>query len=271
MKKELKKYTEANRKAWNQAMPRHWEAMNEKWDQMFSDPAFVFQKGEELKELNKIGIKGKRIAHLSCNNGVELMSLKRMGADKCIGFDISDEAIKDAQIRAEKFHINCEFVRTDVLDITENYYACFDLVYITVGALVWIPDIKEYFNKAARLLVKGGILFIYEHHPFAQIFPYDFENDEPLKAINNYFTDEIYIGKNGIDYYGGTTYDSSPTYEFFHTVSELLNAIIDNGFYLTLFNEFDKDIALCYKLLENSGLKLPLSYILIAKKIAEKF
>ncbi|MCK4654166.1 MAG: class I SAM-dependent methyltransferase [Candidatus Cloacimonetes bacterium] len=269
MKEETKKYTEANRKAWNEAMPKHRKVMNEKWDKMLSDSEFIFQKDEELEELNEIEIKKKRIAHLSCNNGFELMSLKRMGAGRCVGFDISDKAIKDAKTRAEKFNIDCEFIRTDVFDISEKYFNSFDLVYITVGTLVWIPDLKGYFQKAAQLLVENGILFVYEHHPFANVLPYDNEIEDHLRVIHNYFNDEIYVGKGGIDYYENTTYDSSPAYEFSYTISDLINAIIENGFYLTLFNEYEKDIALVYEYLEKSDLELPLSYILTAKKIVE--
>ncbi len=129
---KTKKYTEANRKAWNQVMPYHKKVMDEKWDALFTNPDFIFQKDQELDELNMIGIKGKRITHLSCNNGIELMSLKRMGASHCVGFDISDNAIKEAKGRARKFNINCEFERTDVLEISEKFYGKFDLVYITV-------------------------------------------------------------------------------------------------------------------------------------------
>ena len=264
---EIKKFTQANRKAWNQAMPYHRKEMNKKWDKMFSDKNFIFQKDEELVELQKIGIKGKNIAHLSCNNGVELMSLKRMGAAKCVGFDISDEAVKDAKFRAEKFKIDCEFVRTDVFDISEKYYGKFDLVYITVGALAWIPDLKGYFQKAAQLLVKNGILFIYEHHPFANVLPYDNEFDGELKMMHHYFNDEIYIGKDGIDYYGLTTYESEPCYEFFYTISKLINSICQNGFCIRTFNEYERDIAIVYEYLEKSDLRLPLSYILIATKL----
>ncbi|MCD4818683.1 MAG: class I SAM-dependent methyltransferase [Candidatus Cloacimonetes bacterium] len=265
MNKKIKKYTEANRKAWNEAMPKHRDVMTEKWDKLYSDPNFIFQKDEEFENLNKIGIKGKRIAHLSCNNGLELMSLKRLGAKKCVGFDISDEAISDAKLRAEKFQIDCQFVQTDVLEIDEKYYGKFDMVYITVGALIWIPDLNLYFEKASKLLVNGGILFIYEHHPFASIFPFEDDKD-PLKAENSYFTDEIYIGNEGIDYYGNTTYESASAYEFSYTISKLLNILIRNGFCLTLFNEYDKDIALSFARLEKADIKLPLSYILIARK-----
>ena len=264
--KNIKQYTEANRKAWNQAMPKHRKAMNEKWDEMFTNPNFIFQKDEELEELNKIGIKGKRIAHLSCNNGIELMSLKRMGAAKCVGFDIYDEAISDAKARAKRFNIDCEFVRTDVFDIPEKFYNKFDLVYITVGALVWIPDLKRYFQKAAELLVNNGILFVCEIHPFTNVLPYDGEFDGDVKIIHNYFDDEIYTGNDGIDYYGFTKYESAPVYEFSYTISDLMNSIIANGFRLMAFNEYKKDIGIIYEYLQKNDLQLPLSYILAAKK-----
>jgi len=265
MEKELKKYTESNRKAWNEAMPKHRKAMSEKWDTMFSDKEFIFQKNEELEILEKIGIEGKSIAHLSCNNGIELMSLKRMGAKKCVGFDISDEAINDARKRAEKFNIDCDFIQTDVLEIEEEYFGKFDMVYVTVGALVWIPNLDLYFDKAAKLLVESGILFIYEHHPFANIFPYEDDKD-PLKAVNSYFSDEIYQGKEGIDYYGNTVYESTSAYEFSYTLSDLFNIIIRKGFCITLFNEYEKDIALSFEKQEKAEIELPLSYILTARK-----
>ncbi len=265
--KKINKYTEANRKAWNQVMPYHKKVMDEKWDIMFADPNFIFQKDQELDELNKIGIKGKRIAHLSCNNGIELMSLKRMRATRCVGFDISDNAIKEAKNRAKRFDIDCEFIRSDVLEIPEEFFGKFDMAYITVGALVWIPDRKKYFEKAANLLVEGGQLFIYEHHPFGNVLPYDDEFDGDLKIIHKYFDKEIWEEFGGIDYYGGESYKSSPSYEFPYTVSELLNVIADCGFCLQKFNEYENDIALGRSYMEKQEIKFPLSYILIAKKL----
>ena len=264
--KEIKNYTDANRLAWNQVMPYHKKAMDEKWDAMFAVPNFIFQKDQELDELNKIGIKGKRVAHFSCNNGIELMSLKRMGASCCVGFDISDNAIDEAIQRSERFSIDCKFVRTDVLEIKEEYYGKFDLVYVTVGALVWIPDRRKYFENAANLLVKGGQLFIYEHHPFGNMLPYDDEFDGELKIIHKYFDKEVWEEFGGIDYYGWEGYESSPSYEFPYTVSELLNMIADCGFCLQKFNEYENDIALGRSYMEKQEIKFPLSYILIAKK-----
>ena len=265
--KDHRKYTAANRKAWNQVMPYHKKVMDEKWDSMFANPDFIFQKDQELDELSKIGIKGKRIAHFSCNNGIELMSLKRMEASFCVGFDISDNAIEEAIKRASKFNIECKFFRSDVLEIPEEFYGKFDLIYITVGALVWIPDRKKYFEKAANLLVKDGQLFIYEHHPFGNILPYDDEFDGELKIIHKYFDKEVWEETGGLDYYGGESYESSPSYEFPYTISELLNLIADCGFCLQKFNEYDNDIALCRSYMEKQEMKFPLCYILIARKL----
>jgi len=264
--KTIRDYTEANRQAWNQVMPYHKQAMDEKWDEMFSNPDFIYQKTQELDELNKIGIQGKRIAHLSCNNGIELMSLKRLGASRCVGFDISDNAVDEAQKRAARFNIDCEFIRSDVLEIPEDYYNKFHLVYITVGALVWIPDRKKYFEKAASLLVDGGQLFIYEHHPFGNIFPHDDEFDEELKVIHKYFDKEVWEEFGGIDYYGGASYNSSPSYEFPYTFGELLTLIAECGFNLRKLHEYPDDIALCRDYMKNIEIKLPLSYILVGEK-----
>lgn len=261
-----KKYTESNRQAWNEATPYHKEAMDEKWDKMFSDPSFIFQKDPELAQLVKIGIKNKDIAHLSCNNGVELMSLKRLGAGYCLGFDISDLAIEEAQKRADKYSIDCQFIRSDVLEITADHFGKFDLVYITVGALAWIPDKRKYFETAYNLLRPQGKIFIYEHHPFGDVFPYDDEYKGVLEAKYKYFNKEIYSDNQGIDYYGGKTYESTRCYEFTYTISDLINILADLAFTIKRFNEYTHDISLCRTYLNQQEGKVPLSYILIAEK-----
>lgn len=259
-------YAEANRKAWNEAIPKHRTAMDTNWDELLSQDEFIFQKNEEWKELNRISFKNKDIAHLSCNNGIELLSLKKNGAGNCVGFDICDEAIIDAKKRACKFNIECDFVRTNVLQISKEYYCQFDLVYITVGALVWIPDLKAYFKKAAELLKTGGQLFIHEHHPFGDVFPYDGENEELDRIKYPYFSDKICKETEGIDYYGGTIYESSPSYEFSYTISDLINFLLQNGLRISVFKEYTRDIARGHQQLEKLDKKIPLSYILIAEK-----
>ncbi len=261
-----KEYRESNRKAWNQAMEWHKKAMNDAWDERFSDEHFIMQKDEELDALKGLDIKGKDIAHLSCNNGIELMSLKRMGAGRCVGFDIADNAIADGCDRAKRYGIPCDFVQSDVLEIASEYNGQFDLVYITVGALVWIPDLCGYFKKAYELLKPGGKIFIYEHHPIGEMFPYDDEEGDYNRVVRSYFNKELFSSNTGIDYYGGVSYDSATSYEFSYTISDLFNHLIKCGFRIERFNEYNRDIALGHKKLEEMKSGVPLSYILIAGK-----
>ena len=106
-KKSLKQYTQANRAAWNEAMPRHREANGSKWDDAFSRPGFVAMTGVELEMLGSTGVSNKKIAHVCCNNGVELMSLKNMGAARCVGFDICDAAIEEASATMLEKKFSC--------------------------------------------------------------------------------------------------------------------------------------------------------------------
>ena len=259
-------FTEANRRAWNCALPYHRKAKDEEWDRLFEDKNFIYQEDPELSTLLDLGVKDKAIVHLCCNNGIELMSLKRLGAGRCVGFDICDEAIKDACRRSKQFNIPVEFFRYSVYDIPQEFSANFDLVYITIGALTWLPDLKRFFAVVRRLLKKGGMVFIYEQHPFMQVLPWEVEGEQTQPVIvNNYFHEDFLVSQEGLDYYGNASYQGPDTYEFVHTMSDILNTIIENGMDITGFHEYEHDISNGLGWIKKSGLRLPLCYILTAK------
>ena len=259
------KYTQANRAAWNAALPYHRRAMNEIWDKHLSDPSFIWQKEPELNALLEIGIADKDIIHLCCNNGIELLSLKRLGAKRCVGIDISDEAIADAKVRATSFKLDCEFIQSDVYSVPESLYGCFDLVYISIGAFCWLPDLHELFRVVKNLLKPRAQLFIYEQHPFTQMLPFDVSGctNRPELVASYFHKDEI-CSTEGLDYYGNCEYESPVTYEFIHTLSDIFSAILANGMQISMFKEYEQDISNGFAWVQNTGLKLPLSYILCA-------
>jgi len=264
---KTKDYTEANRLAWNRAMPYHRKAMDDEWDQLMSDKNYIYQEEPERSILQGIGIKDKAIVHLCCNNGLELMSLKRLGAGRCAGFDISDEAVLDAKRRSRQFGIDCEFHRSSVYEIPSSFDNEFDLVYITIGALTWLPDLSAFFARVRSLLKTSGNLFIYEQHPFMQVLPYDVSQETEKPVIeNNYFYDDCLVYNDSLDYYGNVEYEAPDTYEFIHTLSDILDAVIDNRLRLTKFLEYEHDISNGFGWVKKTGLRLPLSYILTAVK-----
>lgn len=268
MHPSLKEYTEANREAWNEVMPRHQAAASEKWDTAFARPGFVCLTDVEMDALRRMGIEGKDVAHLCCNNGIELLSLKNMGAQVCVGFDISDAAIEEARQRAKRSGIDCQYVRTDVYEIGPEHEGCFDIVYISAGGLGWMPDLKLFFAKAASLLRKTGRVFIHEIHPFSEMLPFDdTEGDDVLRIVEPYFKPEPYVDYGDLDYVGGSKYSSTrPQYWFVHTISDILMGLIGNGFSIQHFSEHETDISAGHRRIEQARAGVPLSCILIARK-----
>jgi SAM-dependent methyltransferase len=264
----IKKFSEANREAWNEVIPRHQKAAGQKWDLVFRQPGFVHLDEVERDLLMRIGMKGKSVAQLCCNNGVELLTLKNLGAGECVGFDISDLAIREAAERAKICQMDCQYVRTDVYDIGPEYCDRFDMVYLSAGALGWMPDLKLFIEKAVALLRANGRLFIHEIHPLSEMLPTDYtEEDNVLRIIEPYFKAEPYVDYGGLDYVGGSQYASDkPQYWFVHTLSDILMALVENDIALEHFSEYPKDVSSSHRRVEESRAGVPLSYILIGRK-----
>ncbi|MDA0149790.1 class I SAM-dependent methyltransferase [Vibrio sp. LaRot3] len=264
--RSIQDFTQSNRKAWNQIMPAHQKANKAKLDDAFQDSSYSVIKSPELEEWNKLGFKGKDIAHLCCNNGIELMSLKNMGAGRCVGFDISDLAIEEAQARAILTNNGCEYVCSDVYEIPSDYNSCFDVVYITSGALGWISDIDVFFAKVKSILRPSGTIFIYEIHPFTEMLPTDGNTEvNPLQIIEPYFKNEPYEDTTGLDYLGKSDMETTTQYWFVWTISELMMAMIEQGYNVSRFIEYSHDISETHNRNQEAGIEIPMSFILIAK------
>jgi ubiquinone/menaquinone biosynthesis C-methylase UbiE len=268
MKEDIKFYTSQNKEAWNEAVPKHQAVSKEKLDQLFSKSGYIDITDDIfLHELKRINVAGKDIIHLCCNNGWELLSLKNMGAKHCVGVDISDLAIIEAQDRAKKCNIDCEFICSDVYEISEKLNDSFDIVVLTAGCVGWIPDIKKFFKIAFRLLRKNGVIIIREIHPFSEMLPFDNNDIENrLQIIEPYFRDEPIIENSSLDYIGRTDYTAKTQYWFVHTISSLIMALIANDFVIEHFSEHDNDISAGHKKQEKLDAKIPLSYIIIGRK-----
>jgi ubiquinone/menaquinone biosynthesis C-methylase UbiE len=268
MESNFKKFTEANRAAWNEVTPKHQIAAKEKWDRAFMQPGYVVLDVEEVGLLKQLGIEGKAVGHLCCNNGIELLSIKNLGAGECVGFDIADSVIQEARERAAMSQIDCQFVRSDVYEIGPEYDNRFDVVYISSGGMGWLPDLKRFFAKVASLLKGKGWVFIHEIHPVSEMLPFDnAEEENVLQIIEPYFKADPYIEYGGLDYVGGERYDSDkPQYWFVHKISDILMGLIENQIQIEHFAESEKDISAGHQRVEQAQAGVPLSYILIGKR-----
>ena len=261
--------TESNREAWNLALTYHQKARNNSLQIGFANPKFTTLNRDcdevLIDKLKKMNLVGKTISQMPCNNGRELLSLMRFGAKEATGFDISDVAIEEAKQLAEISGLNAKFERVNILEIDNQFNKYFDFIYISEGSLQWFPDLNEYFSVVSRLLKENGEILIFEIHPFAYFFENDYSpENQNFDTMISYFNKGPYNYKNGLDYVGGIQYESKECYWFMHKMSDIINAVLQNGIGIYELNEYNLEMA------NNESIKLldkfPLSYILIGKK-----
>lgn len=263
--KKTKSFTEANLKAWNQVAPIHARHNHADLLQSFRQAGFSCLDETETKRLNDIGVKGRDVAQLGCNNGREILSIKNLGAERCVGFDGASAFIDQANELASAAGQDVQFVASDIYNITDEFNSAFDVVYITIGVLGWMPDLEAFFAVASRITRPGGVVFIYEQHPILNMIkPAD--EDEPIEWELSYFDKEPYVETEGLDYYGDESYDAMPVTSFNQTMSEIIMAAITAGLQVEHFEEHEHHISNTWWNVEESDLGLPMCYTLTLKK-----
>ncbi len=262
-------YNESNKMAWEEAFDNRRDDWGEDIVARIKNEGYPFLEKVLIDELSNFDFKGKTIAQFCCNNGRELLSIFKMGAEYGVGFDIAENMVSFANITAMDLKMNCTFVATDILDIDSTYHGTFDYIFITIGALTWFNDLKVFFNKVASCLKDGGYLIINEMHPFTGMLAMEGEENYdasiPNKLINSYFRQEPWIENNGMGYMSDSSMEYKKTfYSYSHTFADIMNSIIDNGMQIRKLKEFESDISFSFCNLSDKG--IPLSYILISQK-----
>ena len=118
-------------------------------------------------------VAGLRTLHLQCHFGRDSLALAQRGAT-VTGLDFSGQAIAAATRLAAELglSVRAQFVEADLYDapaaIPEPQ--AFDLVFVSWGALNWLPDIRRWAAVVAYFLKPGGTLYLAEGHPAALVF-----------------------------------------------------------------------------------------------------
>ena len=116
-------------------------------------------------EAGEIGdIAGKDIVHLQCHIGLDTISLKHLGA-RVTGLDFSPMAIAAARDFARRAGTEVTFVEASVYDAAAALGRTYDIVFVTWGAIHWLPDIFRWAEVVASLLRPGGRLYLLDGHP----------------------------------------------------------------------------------------------------------
>ena len=224
------------RQNWNERTPIHAASSFYNVDGFKSGDITLTKT--EIEEMGSVA--GKSLLHLQCHFGMDTMSWSRLGAN-ATGVDISDTAIELARELNDELALNTRFIRSNIYDLPDVLNEQFDIVYTAIGALCWLPDMTGWAQIVARYMKPGGTFYILDGHPVSHIFePVDSPDGAiELKPLNPYFPNPEGIAYEG----GGCSYTGSevletPSHEWQHSMSEIVNAIVDAGLRIEHLNEF---------------------------------
>ena len=247
---------------WNKTAELHAEGYVKDLLERIAAPDYSTFDSYTREIFADIGLSGKDVAQLSCNNGRELISCKKAGAGRCVGFDISEQFVAQGRQLAAAGGVEVEFVRTNVYDLSTSFDNSFDVVYVTVGALGWLPDLDAYFGVVRRVLRSGGHYFVYEMHPVLDMF----DVETGLEVKHSYFRTEPYENEAEPDYMNPSKTVQAKSYWLHHKLSDIIGGCLRNGLNLTHFAEYAHDESSVFRAFQDFDLKPPLSYSLVAQK-----
>lgn len=230
-------YFEANRRNWDERVSIHVkDAIG-----FYGVDAFLAGgDGLHAIEAAEIGdVSGLRLAHLQCHFGLDTLALARRGAD-VTGLDFSPSAIVAARDLAARTGLRAAFVEGNVYDARRLLAGDFDRVYVTWGAIGWLPDIGRWAETVAALLKSDGRLYLAEGHPFMLALA---EEEGRLVVRHPYGSppNEPFRDEEAITYTGDPTpLENRTAYWWNHPLSDIFSALTAAGLRIETFREHDR-------------------------------
>jgi SAM-dependent methyltransferase len=230
-----------NRANWNERVPIHLAAPNT-YDQT---PLRTGTASLDPITSSLLGSVARlNILHLQCHFGMDTLTLAQQGAS-VVGLDFSEPAIDTARTLATELGLadHARFIAADVYDAPSVLPApaSFDRVFVSWGALCWLPDMKAWSRVIAHFLKPGGWLALAEAHPAAYVF--DDENRTP-DGRPGWFAP--YLGRTALSYADPKDYadptaqlTNASTVEWLHPLSDVIMGLIEAGLHLDLLQEHD--------------------------------
>jgi SAM-dependent methyltransferase len=196
-------------------------------------------RGPRAREVEALGdVSGLRLLHLQCHFGLDTLAWARAGA-RVTGLDFSPAAISAAREIAQRAGLadRADFVCADVHDATEALgHATFDIVYVSLGALCWLPSVDLWAEQVSALVAPGGRFYLHDGHPLAWALA-----DDQLSLEHTYFEETApHVGDSQETYTDADrSIENRRTYEWNHGIGETVTALLRHGLGLEWLVEHD--------------------------------
>jgi 2-polyprenyl-3-methyl-5-hydroxy-6-metoxy-1,4-benzoquinol methylase len=153
-----------NRKAVSFNFGTNWNDYSEQ----FLDESKLNSAADSLKELAGAGnIEGRSIIDIGCGSGIFAIAASKLGAQKVLGIDISQESVTTSLENKQKFlpQGNVDFLHKSIFDDDISKLGIFDIVY-SWGVLHHTGDMWRAIDISSKLVAPNGlfIIAIYNSH-----------------------------------------------------------------------------------------------------------
>ncbi|MBR6027930.1 MAG: methyltransferase domain-containing protein [Clostridia bacterium] len=231
----MNEYSEQHKKAWEYDAYAFWVRTSgtpeERAAKDKADPVAMLRRHAAYFDR----FEGVRVANICGSCGKKAVPLALLGAEVTV-FDISEDNRRYASETARAAGVSLGYEVCDILDIDlDRWGGSFDVAFMEGGILHYFHDVDAFMRVMHALLRPGGRLICSDFHPFTKIM-------DALKLETpamSYFSTEVFEGEMAhARFYDEETRRAFPKCSYRkYTLSEILNAILRNGFTLRRFDE----------------------------------
>ena len=218
-----------------------WKALAQA-NALFTRPALHLDLSTARERIDPDGrlgeLAGKRVLCLAGGGGQQSAAFALLGAQVTV-LDLSEPQLQRDREVAKHYNVTIETLQGDMRDLSCFAEAAFDIVYHPYS-LNFVPDARIVFRQVARILRKGGLYHFNCANPF-----YSGLSEKDWNG-NGYILKHTYVDGAETTYedqdwvYGHSLGSQYAQYgspapkprEYRHTLSTLMNGLIEQGFVL---------------------------------------
>jgi len=227
------KEVEANKRAWGQVSEEHYHYFKK----ALTSGTYHLNKHIQAE----IGdLVGKRVIHLQCNTGADTIELAKT-ADFVVGVDLVPDNILYAKKLANDLGVaNVDFIESDIMELMHKHNDKYDVVFVSEGAIGWLPDLAKWGQTIRHLLKEDGYFYVFDSHPIALMFDEDKLPKGIVELKYPYFKKTPDFDST-IGGYASEVKHDAENYFWMYKTSDILNSLISAGLHVEFFNEFEEN------------------------------
>jgi SAM-dependent methyltransferase len=179
-------------------------------------------------------LSGKDVLCLAGGGGQQSAAFALLGANVTV-FDLSSDQLDRDRQAAAHYQIAVTTVQGDMRDLSHLAAAAFDVVWHPYS-LNFVPDARQVFRQVARVLRPGSLYHFNCANPFVSGLT-EQAWDSHGYPLTRPYVDGAQITYPDAPWVHAASEPIAPAIEYRHTLSTLINSLIEAGFSIRYFSD----------------------------------